>query len=558
MPLRDLLRSRPRGFALYIAGGFLPVLTDLGLNIILAMMVGLFTEPQKALRTIIISLLIVLGTTALNVISRLFRTSFMRDTLYDVRRLAFKKVLNQSFQNFAAEDHSTYISRLVNDVNLFEKDYFASLQEVMIKGGSFVVFSLIMLALDLPMGLFSLVVSFVMLLISLRFKPKIIKLETEVSEANEDFSHEAANTLAGFDILRLNRVEGPFERKFTERVGILENIKQTLRYFSDLQRAVFLCIGQVFSVLVLLYLAWRLSSDAMSLMTATFIITASNMMIWSMVALFPVLNTLKAAEKIYNKICLPAFEDKSGDMGEDFVFDDCIEAKSVSFSYPEREGLNSGQTIFKNLNFKVNKGEKILLKGASGAGKSTLLQLLSKVYAPDKGHFLVDGKDLQGFSDLSVNEAISYVFQDVFLFEDTIRNNITLYQDYPEERLQEVVDQAGLRVLVDNLPQGLDTPLTENGRNLSGGQRQRISIARALIRNAPLVFADEATSGLDPEMGYVVEKAILDLPQTVFAISHRYYKGVSERYDKVFKIQGKGVEIYPSAEYFRVEGGEPL
>lgn len=558
MPLHKLLWSRPKAYILYLIGGFLPVVTGLGMNLLLAMMVGLLNDPAGLGETVVLGVVIVLAITGLQVLSRFMRTSYMRDTLYDVRRLAFKKVLDQSYQNFAAASHSSYISRLVNDINLFERDYFVSFLNVFVSSGNYIVFSIIMLILDVPMGLFSIFVSIVMLFIGLKFKPKIIALENEVSEANERFAHEASNTLNGFEILRLNRVEKPFEQKFTLRVTLLEQVKQAFRYLSDLQRAIFLCIGQIFSVLVLLYLAWQISLGRMNLVTATFIVTASNMVIWNMVSIFPTYNAMKAAETIYHKICLPERESKSGAIGEPFSFEDKIEARRVTFSYPETDAEEHGKMIYKDLNFTVNKGEKVLLKGASGAGKTTLLQLLSKVYAPDKGQFLVDGKNLQSFSDLSVNEAISYVYQNVFLFEDTIRNNITLYQDYPDEEVEKVVDDAGLRLLVDNLPQGLDTPLSENGRNLSGGQRQRISIARALIRKTPLVFVDEATSGLDPEMGYKIEQTILSLPQTVFAISHRYYKGVSETYDKVLKIQGKGVEIYPAAEYFRVEGGEPV
>lgn len=558
MSLKELLRSRPRGYALYMVGGFLPVLGELGMNVLLALMVGILTKPEKLLPVLGLGLILVGVKVGLLVLSRFMQTAYMRDTLYDVRRLAFKKVLNQSYQRFAAHNTSVYISRLVNDINLFERDFFNSLLTVIVKTGNFVLFAVILLALDVPMGLFSLATGGLMMLISRKFKPKIVSLEENVSEAAEHFSHEAANTLAGFEILRLNRVEKAFEDKFLARVRTLEGVRQVFRYCSDLQRAIFLCIGQIYSVLMILYIAWRMASGFMSLEEATFIITAGNVVIWNVVVIFPMYNTMKAAETIYNKICLPGAENKGAADGKPFRFEERLEARHVSFTYPQEYEDEGGKKVYADLNFRINKGEKILLKGPSGAGKTTLLQLLAKVYSPDKGHFLVDGEDLALFSDLSVNEAISYVFQNVFLFEDSIRQNIVLYQDYPEEKILDVVERAGLKELIDSLPRGLDTPLSENGRNLSGGQRQRISIARALIRETPLVFVDEATSGLDPEMGEQIEKTILSLPQTVLAISHRYYKGVSEGYDKVFKIQGKGVEVYPAEEYFRMEGGEPV
>lgn len=555
MQLRELLWSRKRGFLLYLFGSLLTIASSITGHLVVALMVGQVTREEGLFTVFVVAGLLTLGSPMLQVISRFLRTAYMRDTLYDIRRLAFKKVLGQSYQRFASQSHSTYISRLVNDINLFEKDFFVSFLNVIVTSGIYIVVLGIIFFIDVPYALAAFAASLLLAVLSLYFGPRTITLEQEVSQANEEFSHVASNTLQGFEILRLNRVEEPFEKRFMERVQALERIKQNLRYFSDLQRAVFMSVGTIYTILSMIYVAWRMQRGEMDLTSAAFLIQASNLVVWELVMFFPFYNRVKAATEIYNKICLSDDTEQSFEGSQPFVFRREIMAEEVHFSYPAEAKGEEGREVFHNLSFTVKQGEKVLLKGVSGAGKSTLLQLLAKVYSPDTGLIRVDGVDLQEISDISLNRQIGYVYQNVFLFEDSIRQNIALYQDYPEERIQEAVDRAGLRSLVDSLPQGLDTPLAENGQNLSGGQRQRISIARALIKDTDLVFVDEATSGLDEEMGRSIESTLLSLPQTVLAISHRYYKGVSEGYDKVLKIQGRAAEMFTAEQYFELEGG---
>jgi ATP-binding cassette subfamily C protein len=137
------------------------------------------------------------------------------------------------------------------------------------------------------------------------------------------------------------------------------------------------------------------------------------------------------------------------------------------------------------------------------------------------------------------------------LFEDTLRNNITLFGNYEDSDILKAVDQAGLRELVERLPQGLYTPLEENGKNLSGGERQRVSIARAVIKESSLLLADEATSNLDETLGRLVEATLLSLDATVIAISHRHYDGVTKNYDRVLEIDAGTLSEWHVDDYFR-------
>ena len=158
--------------------------------------------------------------------------------------------------------------------------------------------------------------------------------------------------------------------------------------------------------------------------------------------------------------------------------------------------------------------------------------------------------DYRDINEKSFHDKVAFIYQDVFLFEDTIKNNITLYRDIPEDQIAYAARVSGLDSLLQEKKEGLNQRLTENGKNLSGGQRQRISIARAMAKNAEILFVDEGTSSLNEELGREIEKVFLELDSTVIAISHRYYEGVTENYDYVIELKNGEIHSYPAKDYF--------
>ena len=199
-------------------------------------------------------------------------------------------------------------------------------------------------------------------------------------------------------------------------------------------------------------------------------------------------------------------------------FRKAIEYKNVSFAY------KNGKTVLKNINASIKIGQTVALVGATGGGKTTFVNLLPRFYDVTKGEILIDGVDVRDMDITSLRNHIAVVFQDNFLFSGTIRDNIIMGKlDATEEEINRAVDNACLREFVDSLPDGLDTDIGERGILLSGGQKQRIGIARAFIKNAPIVILDEATSALDNQSEAIVQKALdnLMVDRTVFVIAHR-------------------------------------
>jgi subfamily B ATP-binding cassette protein MsbA len=246
----------------------------------------------------------------------------------------------------------------------------------------------------------------------------------------------------------------------------------------------------------------------------------------------PLQRGLAAAESVFELIDAPVEEDKGTQhlahaRGE-------IEFQSVSLTYPTRT-----EPALSSVSFAVRPGETVALVGSSGGGKTTLVNLLPRFYAPQSGRILLDGHDIQALKLESLRANLALVSQDVVLFNDTIRANIA-YGDMGAAGDQEVIaaaQAAHALEFIREMPQGLETLIGENGMRLSGGQRQRLAIARALLKNAPVLILDEATSALDSESERLVQDALETLMRgrTTIVIAHRL--STIERADRIVVLE---------------------
>ena len=192
----------------------------------------------------------------------------------------------------------------------------------------------------------------------------------------------------------------------------------------------------------------------------------------------------------------------------------------------------------------INKGEKVAIVGRSGSGKSTLLRLVLRYYDDYAGKILIDGRNIKDIKLSSIYELMSIIQQNVFMFDDSIEANISLYGDYTDEEIDRVIKLSGLKSLIVSLTNGKKTMVGENGSNLSGGEKQRISIARALIKNTPIILLDEATANLDAETSYDIEDSLLDIEGlTSLVVTHKLNPELLKKYDKIIVLEnGKIIE----------------
>lgn len=209
-----------------------------------------------------------------------------------------------------------------------------------------------------------------------------------------------------------------------------------------------------------------------------------------------------------------------------------IECKDTGFSYP-----GAAAPVLRGVRLTVSGQEKAVLVGESGCGKSTLAKLLFQYYPDYTGSILFNGQQLRDIDRQSLYQRVGYIAQTTYLFNDTLRSNICLGADFPEAQLSHAIGTAGLTDWVSTLPDGLDTLISENGKNLSGGQRQRIGIARLALRRYDLIIADEITASLDPDTSGQIMENLLALPCMVVAITHDVSGAFMKQFDKVYRVE---------------------
>ncbi|ABX41435.1 ATP-binding cassette domain-containing protein [Lachnoclostridium phytofermentans] len=548
--MKELLIKRKGKFIQYLAASFMFNIDRYVQMGIFALIMWAVEKGRDANYTVVVIITILASVySAISfVVSRMLRIGYMRDTILDVRKRAFEKIMRMPFKQYSKKGKEIYLSNLINDINQFESDFFISFLNFLINIGMFVISFIILLFLDpiLAAGMFG--ASVLIYLVSSIFSKKTVALKEEVSTSSEEFTQEISNTFHGLEILKLNRIEDKFLQKSLSSIRKVERKKCISSVFTEGQRNIIQILSFIVSSGVMVYLCINFK-NGISLALATFIFQLASVMSFNLVEVFPLWNAMKASISIYHKITDDEVEDKEkkeekvDERIHSFDFQNEIVVSDVTFAYDNKSILN-------HANFSIKKGKKYLIKGVSGAGKSTLMNLLSMTFDNYEGEIKVDGVEYKTMVEKTFHDKVAFIYQDVFLFEDTIRNNITLYKDLPKERVEFAAKACELDSVIADKKLGLDEPLSENGKNLSGGQRQRISIARAIAKQAEILFVDEGTSSLNEDLGKEIEKVFLSLSQTVIAISHRFYEGVTDQYDYVLEIKNGQILQYEAKEYF--------
>ena len=543
--MTELLLEDKKGFIRYLIGCFILLSEFLLTNYAIAKIAGVVQtgDLSDLVRYGIFGFLAFIYAGVVFIFSRLLRIGYMRDTTLRIRRRAFENIMTKTTRSFNKKLKNEYISNLVNDINTFEGKYFHALLNLIFGAEIYLASLLILFYLEWDLALIMVGVSFLIFLINRAFQKKTIRMQEDVQRSGERFTVNIANTFSGLEILKLNRIEERFLLGSKRETEKLETRKASVNIFTFWQGRFSNFLGFITTILILYYIISDLE-PGYDLTRVMFVISMASSTIWPITEIMPLFNVLKSNATIIENILRKEEEGDRNLEQKPYDFKKTIEVKDLTFSYGDRRIITKGNVV-------LEKGKKYLLKGASGAGKSTFIQLLSKVYEDYEGEILIDGRDLREISEDSFNQHVSFIYQDVFLFEDSIRNNICLYKTYEEKDIEKAVEGAGLLPLLEKKEKGLEEAVEENGKNLSGGERQRISIARAIIRNPQILFADEVTSSLDESLGRLVEETILSLETTVIAISHRFYEGITEKYDAVIEIKNGGLHLKKMEDYLK-------
>ena len=457
-----------------------------------------------------------------NYMSMFFITYLRNGVVKNIRNDIYKSIIKLSLSYYSEKKRGDIVARISSDVQELDHS-FLSIFELIVKDPLMVLFTLLSMFLISPkLSIFVIVFipicGFVISLVGKSLRRKSLKVQKEQGQ----FISLVDETLSGMKILKIFNAEEKFQKKFmnstirfykfSNSVLNRKNLASPLSEFLGITAiAGVLWVGGMMvlkensldasAFIVYLGLAYNILTPAKSLSRAT----------------YKVKKATAAAERIFDVIDNDTIISENKNAIEINSFDHNIEIKNMSFSY-------ENDVVINNLNLTIPKGSSVALVGQSGSGKSTLANLICRFYDTQKGEIRFDNTDIKNLKKESLRKMIGLVTQDSILFNDTIKNNLLIAkEDATNDEIINCLKVANAWEFVKKLPKKINTNIGDSGNKLSGGQKQRLSIARAVLKNPPILVLDEATSALDSESEKLVQTALDNLmkDKTSIVIAHR-------------------------------------
>lgn len=457
---------------------------------------------------------------------------FIARAMRQYKELAFQKLTEKSIASFRDESTAAYLSALTNDAASVEADYLAQQLAVITKTVTFFGALFMMLWYSPLLTAIAVGVTALPLAASLLTGGRLQAAEKQVSERNRDFTAALSDCLSGFAVVKTFKAEREIFQLFAESNRALEQKKFSRRRLKVLIGMIGAVTGLVAQLGVFLAGAWlALSGSGLTAGTVILFVNLMNFMIGPVSELPALLAGRRAALGLIGKLA-DALE-KDGSAGGSRTLsrlEHGIELRDVSFGY------EAGKDVLHHVSARFEAGRAYAIVGGSGSGKSTLLNLLLAENTGYRGSVLLDGTELRELSPEALYGLMSVIHQNVFVFNASIRDNVSMFREFPQEALDEAIRRAHLRELLD--ARGADYLCGENGKGLSGGEKQRVSIARSLLKKSSVLLVDEATAALDMQTAHQVSSDILDLTgMTRIVVTHSLEEALLRRYDGIFVLK---------------------
>lgn len=438
----------------------------------------------------------------------------------DVREQLFKRLITLPMNFYVHKPSGELISRVVNDSNVIQGLLGYAVKDIFVEGATFIVLLTIAFIRQWDLALLALIVLPFSFSVINKFGKKMRKIAKKTQEQVSGLVVRLTESISGIKMIKSFLQEALHKDKFDEENKRYYRIAlkgaRTLEYSTLLHEI----IRGVGSVGILFYGLYLVNTNQMTLGELLSFSAAVGLIYTPIKRLGNANNSLQQARASAERIFYLLDQEPEVDGTVELpVFRDEIVFNNVSFIYP-----NTKKKVLEDVSFHVKKGELIAIVGRSGAGKTTIMDMLLRFYRPTEGSITIDGININTLTLQSLRENIGLVSQDIILFNEPVRDNIAFGK--PETTNEEIIESAKAAYAHDfivDMPHGYDTIIGERGIRLSGGQRQRIAIARALLKNPPILILDEATSSLDAESEAIVQKALdnLMVGRTTFVIAHR-------------------------------------
>ena len=465
----------------------------------------------------------------------------------DLKQDMFRQIMSVDNTFFSKPDSGFHIAAFSNDITILESKYFEAWLEAIEAVLSLVTALSALLLLNQVMAIIIIVGEVFSLILCFLVRRYSIFRNKVYIEKLAHFTQRIKDYFSSFQMIRNYSVENQIKRRFSRMNRDVEDSKDAADMsLSFVNTLTMVCNSMLKFMLCAIGIILMINGNVtIGIVYSSYRFT--DQVVGPMHSLITKINSIESVKSIASRIKHISNASHNEQNQEDVVLDApaTIELDNI--------GVNvDGKHILDGITYTYEPGKKYLIIGRNGAGKSTLLRLLKRSQEDFEGAIRINGKDIHSFSYSSLANIVSYINESVSLICDTVRQNITLYRDIPEEQLQAVVKQVGLKV-------NLDRVVRDGERNLSSGETRRIEIARSLINRASVIIYDEAISTLDIQTAYSIEQTLLSLKdQTVLFVSHNFSSQLIDQYDQIIlldegKICGSGThaQLMETSAYYR-------
>ena len=528
--MKHLIKNHQKSFYAFMIFNILVPLTNIAFAYSIKGIVdsGMSQNKEALTQAVLIGATVIFIYAGLNFISLRLKNKLVRQIMSRYKNKVFKSILDRDYRDFSKEKSGKFISVLTENMKKIEQDYLHKYFNIS-KNLSLMIFSLLAMFIgNWFLTLLVIIASIIPMMISGFIGQKSTSLQNSAMIANQKYLAKVKDILAGFLVIKSFNVKEAICEDYSHESEKFDEINFIKGKFDVLANVISQLSGMIVFLVAFGGGMYLVFNGYTTIGSVTAIVQLVNFVVMPLNEVGMGMSKFREGQAT-----LDAFEVKdvtefqTGETKE--YFDDVISFSNIDFSYP-----NTEEKIFNHLSLKIQKGEKIAIVGMSGSGKSTLLNLLLRFYDVTSGHISIDNQDIQAISAESLYNLMTIVQQDVYIFDDTLRSNITLNQFFTDEEIKQAVQQSGLESYVLENESGLQALCGENGSNLSGGQKQRLSIARALIRKTPILLLDEATSSLDNQVTTEIENSILNIQDlTALVVTHKLNENILKKYDRI-------------------------
>lgn len=462
---------------------------------------------------------------------------YIERAMLQYKNFAFRKLTEKGISSFRDESTATYLSALTNDSTSIETDYLGQQMALISKVFTFAGALVMMLWYSPLLTAIAAGVTILPLIASLLTGSRIEAAERRVSDRNRSFTAALSDCLAGFSVVKSFKAEKEIFKLFAENNRALEGEKFSKRRIKTIVGMIGSVTGIIAQLGVFLIGSYfALSGYGLTPGVVIIFVNLMNFMISPIAELPGLLASRKAARGLIDKLAT-ALESNPVSEGTSELthLASGIRLENVSFGYDDSKEVLHGISAF------FDTGKAYAVVGASGSGKSTMLNLLTAAAGNYRGNILIDDTELRSIASESLYELISVIQQNVFIFNASIRDNVTMFRSFPEQEIEDAISHAHLNALIAERGDGY--LCGENGKGLSGGEKQRISIARSLLKKSSVLLADEATASLDAQTAHQVASDILDLDGiTRIVVTHGLEESLLRRYDGIVVLKDGRIE----------------